>query len=449
MDKRVILAVAGAGKTYKICNHLDENKSNLIIAFTHRNVRNIIEELVKRFGYVPKYTYIKTFDSFLLSHFIKPYFSLVKLFFKDNNLKFDGVTMKAPHQQSINGHPNPLYIKDSLIGHYLDNNLLYCDRFSKLIVKVKNKNINILDTALEGVNKFYDYLYIDEFQDFRNYDYDVLKQIIKKCNNIILVGDYYQHSVSGTNNHGKPFDGVNYESYIKILEEQNLLVDQTELIKSRRCSKEICNFVSSRLNINIESEEINQGKISFIYDELQLNNILKDDAIIKLVNRNSNSYSFKSLNWSYSKGDTIDGICIILTEDLEDFDKEDFDVKKLSDITRNVIYVAITRSKSDVYFVKKSLFDKIKNNYQLSIKEVNQHININPKLSSNSWQQKTSKNGNNYYEKKYKRELIRVFPSKYGKYSLAKYKENGYYEQKFDTMEAAEEFFIKKTNENK
>ena len=30
MDKRVILAVAGAGKTYTICNNIDENKKNVV-----------------------------------------------------------------------------------------------------------------------------------------------------------------------------------------------------------------------------------------------------------------------------------------------------------------------------------------------------------------------------------------------------------------------------------
>lgn len=41
MDKRVILAVAGAGKTYHICHDLNPNNRNLIIAYTNQNVKNI------------------------------------------------------------------------------------------------------------------------------------------------------------------------------------------------------------------------------------------------------------------------------------------------------------------------------------------------------------------------------------------------------------------------
>ena len=35
MAKRVILAVAGAGKTYRICHEMQPEQKNLIVAFTH------------------------------------------------------------------------------------------------------------------------------------------------------------------------------------------------------------------------------------------------------------------------------------------------------------------------------------------------------------------------------------------------------------------------------
>lgn len=448
MDKRVTLAVAGAGKTFKICNHLDENKSNLVIAFTHRNIRNIVGELIVRFGKVPKYTYVKTFDSFLLSHFIKPYFALVREHFNEMNMSFEGVTMKTPQPQTIDGYPNPYYIKDCKIGHYIENGLIYCDRFAELIVKVKNKKYNLLNTALMGINKFYDNIYIDEFQDFRKHDYEVLENIIKKCNNIMLVGDYFQHSISGKNNSGKPFSNTDFAGYIQLLQKQGLLVDQKELIKSRRCSKEVCDFVRRRLGIDIYSEEINKGKVTFIYDETKLREIIENDQIVKLVVKNSKAFNFNALNWSYSKGDTIDTTCVILSENFENFDEDNFDFTKIKAITKNEIYVALTRTKSDLYIVKKSLFDKIKKDYQKE-SDKNKEDNHTKKeiLQNNIWQKKNSKNGNTYYEKKYKKEIIRIFPIKYNKYSLAKYKDSGYYDQKFDTMEAAEEFFVSKVKE--
>lgn len=54
MAKKVILAVAGAGKTYHICHNLDENKRNLILAFTHENINNIRRELFDANGTIHK-----------------------------------------------------------------------------------------------------------------------------------------------------------------------------------------------------------------------------------------------------------------------------------------------------------------------------------------------------------------------------------------------------------
>lgn len=53
---------------------------------------------------------------------------------------------------------------------------------------------------MNTINMFYDQLMIDEFQDFREYDYDLMTTLSKYVNNILLVGDYYQHSVSAINN---------------------------------------------------------------------------------------------------------------------------------------------------------------------------------------------------------------------------------------------------------
>ena len=49
MAKRVILAVAGAGKTYHICHEIQPKKRNLIVAFTHANIKNIQNELLRAY----------------------------------------------------------------------------------------------------------------------------------------------------------------------------------------------------------------------------------------------------------------------------------------------------------------------------------------------------------------------------------------------------------------
>ena len=50
MAKQVILAVAGSGKTYHICHSINLQEKNLILAYTHENLRNIRKELVDANG---------------------------------------------------------------------------------------------------------------------------------------------------------------------------------------------------------------------------------------------------------------------------------------------------------------------------------------------------------------------------------------------------------------
>lgn len=118
----------------------------------------------------------------------------------------------------------------------------YCDNLSELILQVKKgKEYNLFDIAMKNINNFFDYIYIDEFQDFRQHNYELMEKIIKKSNNIVLVGDYFQHSVNARNNTGKPFKVGNtketkriitYEEYIKLLENLKLKVD-TETLKKQ------------------------------------------------------------------------------------------------------------------------------------------------------------------------------------------------------------------------
>lgn len=93
--------------------------------------------------------------------------------------------------------------------------------------------------------------------------------------------------------------------------------------------------------------------------------VLDDDRVIKLVFQNAGKYSFPSLNWSYSKGDTIDSACVILTDGLDNLDSDKFnpDIIKLS--TLNKLYVAMTRSRGDLYLMKGSTFKALKDAYTI------------------------------------------------------------------------------------
>lgn len=371
MAKKVILAVAGAGKTYHICNAIDPTKKNLILAYTHENIHNIQKELCDAHGCAPELTTVMTFHAFVYHHLILPYEPSIKEHFELPRFTSKGICMTEPPQPRIpdaSGQMvyNPKYRKKELITHYVTKRgQYYCDRISELALYVKNGKESIIKRAAKRLNMFYDAVLIDEFQDFREYDYDVIMTLSKHLNDVVLVGDYHQHSVSARNNTGKPFKNmsadVSYDDFIAELQTAGFEVDLTTLVKSRRCSAEICTYVSEKLHINITSNGDHGGTIKWIDDDPS--SVLDDDRIVKLVFQEAGKYSFPALNWSYSKGDTLDSACVILTDGLENLGSDKFNPDKVKPSTLNKLYVAMTRSRGDLYLIKSSTFKKIQNAY--------------------------------------------------------------------------------------
>ena len=69
------------------------------------------------------------------------------------------------------------------------------------------------------------------------------------------------------------------------------------------------------------------------------------------------------MNWSYSKGDTVNDVCVILTKKLEKLDRDSTSINSIKVVTKNKLYVAMTRSRFNLYIIKDSIFKKFKNNY--------------------------------------------------------------------------------------
>ena len=74
-------------------------------------------------------------------------------------------------------------------------------------------------------------------------------------------------------------------------------------------------------------------------------------------------YSFRAVSWSYSKGDTYDAACVILNGSTEKLVEDKFSVSTLKTVTLNKLYVALTRSKGDLYIVTQDEFETVKEKY--------------------------------------------------------------------------------------
>lgn len=369
-----MLAVAGAGKTYHICHSIDPAKRNLVLAFTHENVFNIQRELIDAFGAIPEFTTVSTFDSFVYHNLILPYEPSIGAHFGCDQFVSKGITVIDPPPQRIesssgNMIPNKRYYAKDKLRHYVDGGLrYYCATLSELALQVKCGKTALVARASSRLNHFYDKVSIDEFQDYRKHDYDLILKLSKVLNSVTLVGDYYQHSVSGQNNSGKPFmrgkTAIGYQEFLEKLRKKGFETDEITLNESRRCTPAVCSFVSEKLGIQINSSGRNKGKVVWV--EGNPDSILSDDRIVKLVYNNSDNYSFRSVNWSYSKGDTMNSTCVVLTDGFERLSEDDFSLERLPRATINKLYVALTRSRGDVYLMKASVFKSVRDRYRRS-----------------------------------------------------------------------------------
>lgn len=358
MAGRIKLAVAGAGKTTWIANSIDPLKYNIIISYTNKNVENIIKKISQKFDSFPQNTLVMTYDSFLYRYIIRPFQKNLKISDKYSEIN-NGVTINDPVEFDRKNLNNGYYKNDNW-RHYKDlKNRFYIKRLSLLYIKQKKEEKNRIK---EYLDKFIDNIYVDEFQDFIGNDFNLLLDITKcKHTNIILVGDYYQSGVSGNakTRSCNPYK-KDYDDYIKFLIEKNLNVDIDTLNGSYRCPVKTCKFISDKLGISICSKsDDNESGIIFLNDFDEINRILNDDSVVKLFwNSKSKGYNFFSNvnKWSYSKGDTYDSTCVVLTDSTSSLLNNKIDFLKKRKIL-NSLYVALTRSKGNTYIISS---DKLK-----------------------------------------------------------------------------------------
>ena len=74
MDRRLILAVAGSGKTTYLINHLNLERNCLIVTYTENNLIHIRKCVIRKFGYVPENITLLSYFQFLLRVCYRPFY---------------------------------------------------------------------------------------------------------------------------------------------------------------------------------------------------------------------------------------------------------------------------------------------------------------------------------------------------------------------------------------
>lgn len=339
MDKRVIFAAAGSGKTTYIVNGLSEQKRSLIVTYTNGNYTNMYKKICAKFnGKWPENITLMTYFSFLYSFCYRPFLS--------DKIKAKGLLYEANTNR---------YAQLNQLQYYLSKGkYLYSNRLSLLLEKCK-----VLDDIKVRITTYFDEFIIDEIQDIAGRDFSFIEQLMSTNIDMLFVGDFYQHtfdtSRDGSVNKSLFDDKVSYEARFA---NKGFFVDNTTLKNSWRCSKNICDYIRCNIGIDINSNrfDTDNTSIEFISDVDSIGKIFDDNQIIKLHYQNGSESGIGHKNWGETKGeDNYQDVCVLLNKTAA----SKYKTGKLSELppsTKNKLYVAITRARGNVYLIDELQF---------------------------------------------------------------------------------------------
>ncbi len=340
MDKRVIFAVAGAGKTTYIINSLTLEKHAMIITYTENNYQHLRKRVIQKFGLIPENITILTYYNFLYSFCYKP--------FLHDRVRAKGINWKVPP-------PFTLRFKRSDMRFYMDSSRrLFSNRIAKLVTQM-----GVVDNIIGRLSKYYDQFFVDEVQDFSGHDFNLLVDLCAAELNINFVGDFYQHtfdtSRDGTVNKRLYED---FEAYKSIFEAAGMTVDTSTLSHSYRCTPEVCRFITEKLGIEIYSHKSEQSEVVFVSEPEEVMEKFRCGKTVKLFFQNHARYPCFSQNWGKSKGQDhyCDVLVFLYPAAMKAFEEEKF--QNLPASSRNKLYVACTRANDNLYFAEEATVRK-------------------------------------------------------------------------------------------
>ncbi len=336
MDKSVIFAVAGSGKTYKIVEELDEYKRFLIVTYTDSNRNSLRERIIHRFGHMPENISLYTYFTFLHTFCYRPFLLGTK--------RTKGMTFMRPESSMNFALTDDRRFMTS--GRWLFHN-----RVASFL-----EQTNSVRGIQDRIEKYFDAFFVDEVQDFAGHDFNLLMALCRANVKCMFVGDFYQHTYD-TSRDGKINENlhVDYEQYKKRFKDAKMIPDTTTLLKSRRCSKSVCEFISEKIGVDIESHSNHVTKVELVEDKDEVNALYENKDVIKLFLQEHYKYDCYGQNWGASKGlDHFNDVCVVLNPNTLKAYK-DGTLATITPGTRNKLYVACSRARGNLSFIPDKL----------------------------------------------------------------------------------------------
>ena len=338
MDKCLIFAVAGSGKTSYLVDNLDLDKHYLLITYTTNNLANLRRKIIEKFACMPKNIKVYSYFSFLYSFCFKPFLYM--------ELGVKGIIFQVNPNRGARG--NARYISP--------NGWLYANRLARFI-----KEKEIMEDVKARLEKYYDVLMIDEVQDFGGHDFNFLADIAPSKLAMYFVGDFFQHTfdTSRDANVNRSLH-KDFDDYKQKFVDMGFEPDDQTLSHSHRCSPSVCRYIRENLQIEIESHREDETIIDELIKWEEIEQIINDDSIVKLFYQDSKRYPLFARNWGDSKGeDHYEDACVVLNNNTYNT-LEKNEQAALAALTKNKLYVALTRTRNRLFIIPEKVVKHIK-----------------------------------------------------------------------------------------
>lgn len=348
VKNKIVIACAGSGKTTFIVKEALKLKKSrvLVTTYTNENIDEIKKYFIKENGCVPTNVTVQSWFSFLLQEGVRPYQN-----FKTDRGRARSVYFFSNNELDKKLKQHLLYVSENDDAHYFSKaNFIYEDKVSKFICKCNECSGGLVIKRLENI---YDYIFLDELQDFACYDLDLLELFFKSKIEIIAVGDPRQATFSTHNaQRNKQYKKDNIHLWLEDKKTDGQIVIE-EVCFCYRCNQSICDFADQLFPempkaISKNKENTKHDGIFYITSD-KLNGYIENfKPIILRYNIRANTFNFDAVNIGLSKGRTYDRVLIFPTAPMLEYLRTK-DLTKAGD--KSKLYIAATRARYSVTFV--------------------------------------------------------------------------------------------------
>lgn len=346
-DNTLVLACAGSGKTYGMCNDAravseNNNKKVLMLSYTHKGIYSIKKEYAKQnYGVLDKNVVIKTWFQFLLNELIRPY----QRSFLGEISQIKSIDFSSMYGVDYASKMTPSYYMNK-------NNDVKANRASEFALLLNKLSKG---AALKRLEETYACIYIDELQDLVGKDIELLELLFLSSIKIHCVGDYKQATLKTHNpKSDRRKGGIHVFSYLEACKDTH----QINIVKnntSKRFVSDIANFANLVYPEDpivgvLETKESAIGVFQILQTDVYAYIECLKPSILKYDVRTS-TLGYPSLNFGVSKGMTLDRVLIFPNKPLYSFLLDPDSRLKAPD----KYFVGVTRAKCSLAFVVEEL----------------------------------------------------------------------------------------------